>query len=412
MKSILRKIFFRDESSACAFIPSMRPSKLIWVIALLFGLPCVAHANAGTPLIWGGFFHLYIGNALIGILEGKLLKRMFHGKCFHAVVMMILANYFSAICGFFFRIFLQSRWVDAWTLNNFRINALLLAIVLWLLTIGLELPFVRWAMEKSMRNWLKALKCSLIIQSISYILLIGWYILCGSNSLMTCKVVKPEEITVPDGICIYYVSSQDRKVYKMRPGKDEPVLVSDQILSGEEVKLFAIQETPELEKADIVAVNFHFFGSNTPVPIFPKFADADKALIEPLNEKGKYEFSRTHWYSRPLGDAVNSNHRFEAPPYYPDFGMSLLTRRAAGDKDQYYDNGKPDKYGFNRSEWKNDGRVLALASPLVAWNIFNVIQLPNDIVLLEMNKQLCLFDYKTRRIALLAKGFGATAILE
>ena len=175
--------------------------------------------------------------------------------------------------------------------------------------------------------------------------------------------------------------------------------------------MFAIQETPESEKADLIAVNFQFFEPNTQVLILPQFADEDKSLLEPLNEKGKYEFSRTHWYSRPLGDAVNSNHRFEAPTYYPDRGMSLLTRRTPEDKNRYY-NGKPDKYGFNRSEWKNEGCVLALASPLVAWNIFNVIQLPNDIVLLEMNKQLCLFDYKTRRIALLAKGFGATAILE
>ena len=101
MRSILRKIFFWDESTTCAFMPSMRYSKLIWVVVLLFGLPCVAHANAGTPLIWGGYFHLYIGNALLGVLEGKLLKRMFHGKCFHAVILMILANYFSAFCGCF-----------------------------------------------------------------------------------------------------------------------------------------------------------------------------------------------------------------------------------------------------------------------------------------------------------------------
>ena len=91
--------------------------------------------------------------------------------------------------------------------------------------------------------------------------------------------------------------------------------------------------------------------------------------------------------------------------------MSLLTRRTPEDKSQQNYN-RYDKYGFNYNEWRDEGCVLALASPLVAWNIFNVIQLPNDIVLLEMNKQLCLFDYKTRRIALLAKGFGATAILE
>jgi len=33
-------------------------------------------------------------------------------------------------------------------------------------------------------------------------------------------------------------------------------------------------------------------------------------------------------------------------------------------------------------------------------------------ILFELRHQLCLFDYRTRRIALLAKGYGATAAIE
>ena len=90
----------------------------------------------------------------------------------------------------------------------------------------------------------------------------------------------------------------------------------------------------------------------------------------------------------------------------------MLSRLRKGEKGTDYYN-KPDRYGFNRSEWKREKRVLALASPLAVWSINNPIQFSNDVVLIEMSyRQLCLFDYRTRRIALLARGYGATAAIE
>ena len=383
-------------------------SKIILALLALFCLPCTALANAGTPLVWGMFSHLVIGNILIGILEANLLKKLNGNKGWHAVAWMILANYVSAFSGFYFLV-ASHNWVQTWTLNTLKVNALMLAVGLWLVTAVLELPFVWLAMGKDNRNWCKALKCSFIMQSVSYILLILWYMFCGNNSLLTCRIVEPGEIELPNDSCIYYIGADDNKVYKWHSAKQTSEIVSEQTLTGEYVRLFALQKTPDDVKADLVAVQFG--GNAQQTLILPQFADAAKVILEPSVDM-IYNFSRFYRFSRTLGDAKQSNCRFEAPPHYSDRGLSLLSRHRKGEKDTDYYN-KPDRYGFNRSEWKREKRVLALASPLAVWSINNPIQFSNDIVLIEMSyRQLCLFDYRTRRIALLARGYGATAAIE
>ena len=68
----------------------------ILTIMLLCAIPSVVHANAGTPLMWAGMFHLIFGNLLIGIFEGILLAKIFHLSKLKCIGLLILANYFSA----------------------------------------------------------------------------------------------------------------------------------------------------------------------------------------------------------------------------------------------------------------------------------------------------------------------------
>ena len=50
----------------------------LWLMVIVLALfPAVAYADAGTPLLWAGAFHLLIGNAIIGIAEGMLLLLLF-----------------------------------------------------------------------------------------------------------------------------------------------------------------------------------------------------------------------------------------------------------------------------------------------------------------------------------------------
>ncbi len=68
-----------------------------WKLTLLLVfLPTVVHANAGSPMMWFGFLHLLILNAVIGIVESMIFSRH---KIEHRTLMIILGNYVSMFIG-------------------------------------------------------------------------------------------------------------------------------------------------------------------------------------------------------------------------------------------------------------------------------------------------------------------------
>ncbi|MGE5294178.1 MAG: hypothetical protein ACM3VT_05065 [Solirubrobacterales bacterium] len=81
----------RQELNATAFV-------------LLLAVPSVAQANAGTALMWAGTLHLLVGNLIVGLIEGILLAQVFRLSKWKCIGLLILANYFSAWCGFFIAI--------------------------------------------------------------------------------------------------------------------------------------------------------------------------------------------------------------------------------------------------------------------------------------------------------------------
>src|SRR5207249_4510446 len=86
--------------------PPILMRRRIPLIVLLILVAAPASANTGTPLMWAGTFHLFIGNALIGIFEAAILVRFFRFRAARATPWMILANYFSMIAGAaFFRVY-------------------------------------------------------------------------------------------------------------------------------------------------------------------------------------------------------------------------------------------------------------------------------------------------------------------
>jgi hypothetical protein len=56
---------------------------------------------------------------------------------------------------------------------------------------------------------------------------------------------------------------------------------------------------------------------------------------------------------------------------------------------------------------------LALDTPFLAWPIRNITQLPDEKVLFQLGEnQICVFDLKTKQVALVAKGRGPALLLE
>ena len=67
---------------------------LILALALF---PSTASANAGTPLMWASMLHLVFGNAIIGLIEGLLLARLFKCSKRKSILTLIAAN--TALAG-------------------------------------------------------------------------------------------------------------------------------------------------------------------------------------------------------------------------------------------------------------------------------------------------------------------------
>ncbi len=371
--------------------------------------------------MWGAFGHLALGNIVISILEGNILRWRNSGKGYREVAMMIWANYFSAFCGIFIIGGLDALWVRNWTLLNLKTNFFLMLVLLWLATVLLEWPFVWLAMGRELRRWGKALKFSFLLQSVSYVLLVGWYMLCGNHSLLTCKIVPPEKIGIPDNVCIYYIA--DDEVHKVHSAKEPPVkianlprkLTAEEASQGYEAFLIFLSDEAEPAKAGLVERVWKsgYYQNAENITILPGLAEVDNVVLTQFGENDKNSRYGNYYglVGRPLGKAKDSNCRFKRG-FYSEYGLVLL-RRCENASHRPRNISSRDAYGFAGVEWQYERRLFALGSPITLWGIKNIIQFENDTILFELgHQQLCLFDYRTRRIALLARGYGATAAIE
>lgn len=177
-------------------------------VALLLCFGSVANANVGTPVIWLGMAHLTIGNLLIGSAEGLLLSWLYRVRKARAVGVMIVGNYVSAAIGFG----LVNRYAVG-GLPGFRgpmietfVPMIATALIIaFLLTLVLELPFVRFTLHGEAGTWRKAIIGSIIIQTVTYTLMLGVYASVSSISLFTnTKTVSFESLFPPEDLVLVF----------------------------------------------------------------------------------------------------------------------------------------------------------------------------------------------------------------
>ena len=175
----------------------------------------MAFADAGTPLLLAAGFHLFIGNAIIGIAEGLILALLFRRKKGRSALIMIAANYFSAFVGGLCGVYVANEVADI-NIYNVRRWVWIMLGVSYLLTLALEWPFVAFCLRKCDHWFKKSLWGSLIVQSASYLVLVIGYWLVSVTSLWTSvAIVQPSEIAMPAGVTVYYIGENDRDVFAL-----------------------------------------------------------------------------------------------------------------------------------------------------------------------------------------------------
>jgi hypothetical protein len=427
-----------------------RAVKVVLPLVLLAILPTAAYADAGTPLMIAGLFHLVIGNFFIGVGETLVFAVLFRRqslwsflrfirKCLKFIVdipifvwlfiygkrqrslqlarqiivdandnfqeakkhnregpplwicfvIIIAANYFSAWIGMI--VLAQSADTLKYIIDIGNVKRWLTALIIasFLLTLLLEWPFVAACFWKSDRWVRKSIWADLAMQAASYLVLLGWYSLFCRTSLLTDVAIVPlPEIQMP-AILLYYVDPNSRDIFALDAvhSRKETIGVMPVADEKQTHRLTAEKSNANADRIDLLVRRDYWLNDDKlpkleDIAVLPSFA-----LSESAWEKG----DRT-----PSPAAKRKSEWWAIPQYLPTDKRSDLAESNCGG----------DWYELQLTSKKGEGKLqLAFEVPFLNWNASCVALLPNSQVILNIGDgQLCILDFKTRRIAILAKG--------
>jgi len=155
--------------------------KAIVLINIVFLLPLVALANAGSPLLWGSFFHLFIGNMIIGFIEAYFIKKIFETNI--NILLVILGNYISMFIGLYILvpIFTKRLGYDFFgnntSIKDYSHEGFVVGMfIAFIVSVISEFPFFYFSQKKETRRGItKTLKYTFSAQVISYIIITTYY---------------------------------------------------------------------------------------------------------------------------------------------------------------------------------------------------------------------------------------------
>ncbi len=360
-------------------------------------LPLSAQANSGTPLIWATGLHLIFGNILIGTLEGALLAFVFKQSYVKCAGWMILANYISALVGYYgLDVFLQSG-IDLHLYNVERWQWIM-AGVSYVLTLVLEWPFVAFCLRRKPAWFKQSLIGTLLTQTASYLLLFGWYWLASANSMLTrAMVVSPSEITPPANVVMAYIVQRDGDVYLRR------------LSAGDETRLLSLHSSNRYDRVCIVNGPSNSVPKHVAVRVQPGSKETARLIPITLSGIEQIEYPKDR-YEDSLFDADIILH----DTYGIYFNYCTIPRLAQATNSAW--NISWGYWPFIGLQARNKTTDvffrIALEMPIARWEVRNATHLPGDQVLFQLgDSQICLFDKPSGKLALIARGRGPIALL-
>lgn len=343
-----------------------------WRGAVLVALLAVAvPARADPGLAYAAMFQMVVLNLLFGVIEGLALAWMFRLRKWRTIGIMIVANYASSWFGAL--LMAGSFHWAALDIENALRSLWEAFAVSYALALVLEYPFVWFAIPKGGRRKIDAVKGSLVVQTLTYLLLFGFYASFSDISLVTQgTVVAAKEADLPPRARLFFISAEDGDVYGglVRDRHWIPVFKL-----GSDSPWDRLVIRSELDGSASLVVDRY------PEPTVAKPAvswDDEPEWHRDVTDRGERDVVR-------LGAAADSPWTLRIGFYYLG-GSNSVTRETF-------------RLGFS--------------TPLATWRVSNVTQLPDDKVVFQLgDDQICLLDPKTRKVALLARGWGPAVVLD
>ncbi len=370
-----------------------RSRQSLLILFAFFAAPSLAGANMGTPLMWAGTFHLFLGNALIGLIEGWLIAGCFSLPKAKSIWIMVAANYFSAWIGLLV-LNPQLQILDSATIENGWSRIWCMFAATYLMTLVLEWPFVALCFFKGRNRMRDSIKASLLAQSASYLLLFGFYWSVSGVSLFTkTQVVSAKSISFPDAAVIYYISAQDGNVYSRRFKQPNDEKIFDLASANSNDRLVVQPGAKDSRYWSLAA---------------RRDADDDsKVRYEMLLPELDVE-AATEWRATMT----------DPPDYkqlagtWSNFGEAARLGEAAASKWKFtcgfwaFDGLRATRDDANEKIW------ISYETPFGAWPVRNCTHLPGDRLLFQLGKdQICILEVNSMKLALIARGRGPVAVL-
>ena len=342
-------------------------------------------ANSGSPLLIAGILHLLVGNSIIGFCEGILFAALTKLRSSICVVVFVVANYASAWVG---AIWLfspdASLWADI-TIANLKSMLAIQVVVAFAYTVLLEFPFAlfsrRFVTEQSRPRIRHVVRSHIVVQLASYVVIGVLYVPFSETSALTAGIVEAEQLL-------------DERVRVFALGQDGTrVLEYDRVLGR--FRSFRELEHKSRRFDRLMFDSQSSDGMNLVV-----------ARESGLNDQRTVEVVlRDLIYSAvPCASSGYKYERFQSPWH-----------------EQNHFSGYPSNWSYVGDVWgfglgANNGQEhqrFGFSCPLLGWTCDEVTRLPNEIALFRFGKdQICLFDPRTNRAALLGRGTSVVPVLE
>ncbi|MBE9040527.1 hypothetical protein IQ235_06965 [Oscillatoriales cyanobacterium LEGE 11467] len=344
-----------------------------WKLAAILGLaiallPSPAWANAFTPAISTMLVHLFIGNVLIGYVEGILLAKWFRIPRGPTTAILVLANYASAWAGSLLLTNRLSGMANV-TFENAYLWVCLFIALAFLLTLLVEYPFFWFLLRKREKAVRQSLKATFVIHCISYALLLVWYGLNSPVSLVTqLDVVAAEQLQPPEEYVLYYITTDGTQVIRSDLEGKNPEVVKDLMATERNETLLVC---PNQEGQFDLAISTR--------------RDNQVVLsdIAPAVPTAKF-FNPNHCISNYVGQAPKLTDNTDWDYQTKLLGIGGIT----GENEK-------ENLSFN----------FAFETPFLSWRVSHATHLDGDFVVFELGgDRICILQPQEQKIALITRG--------
>ncbi len=344
-------------------------------------------ANAGTPLMWAGMLYMAFGNAIIGLLEGVILFWLFKAKPGRSIILLILANYLSAWLGMQFLKHGLVALVPSPDINDIQKLFTIAILTTFGITLLAELPFIMLTFAGAPKWFSKAIKGTLLTQTVSYICMFSCFYSASGTSLYTGPtVVALEEFGLPEDMHLYYIDANDGDVYTRLLNVSSDTLVYD-LNSVNNIYGDYLTVLPSKANPDGVDLMAQLMGANTRdftwITVKKDFA-LDAAINSQWDDNRGAEYIQGTWFS---------------------FGPVAQMKAAKDSPWSFYVGFWPIE-GFSAKNTDTDERIhRSLETPVVSWPVRCATQINRNTIIFQLgDDQICIYNVEKDQIALVAKG--------